>query len=136
MFNSDAFAGQVDMTTKGEWVSYTGSDEQIDEIMNSKYGFIVDSQWSVFNEPNKLQISFDDKTNIDWLKKNFKDYDVKRYWIIPDDPLREMKIRQARTGQPVWYKHRFIESTGECGTFHHPFIQPETYEYSFTAFEE
>lgn len=90
------------MTTKGEWNKFTGSDEQIAEIINSKNGFIVDSQWSVFNEPNKLQITFDDKTNIDWLKQNFEDYNVTKYWIIPDDPLREMKIRQAMTGQPVY----------------------------------
>lgn len=87
-----------------EWVKFDGSDEQIAEIMCSKNGFIVDSQWSVFSEPNKLKIALDDQANIDWLKQNFEDYDVTKYWIIPADPLREMKIRQAQTGQPVWIR--------------------------------
>lgn len=106
------------MTTKFEWKEYTGSDEQIAEIGNSinANGFIT--------------------KNISGLESSVVCSDTTHYWIIPDDQLREMKVRWAMTGQPVWYKHRFIESTGECGTFHHPFIQPETYEYSFTAFED
>lgn len=122
-----------------EWTVYTGSDEQIAEIINSKNGFIVDSQWSVFNEPNKLQIDFDDKTNIDWLKGNFEDYDVTKYWIIPDDPLREMKIRQAMTGQPVWvrdYKDTLL--AGEHNYDEYVTTTPDwnipTAKYSFTAF--
>lgn len=72
------------MTTKGEWVAYTGSDEQIVEIGMSAYenGFIT--------------------RNESGIESNVVCSDTTHYWIIPDDPLREMRIRQAQTGQPVW----------------------------------
>lgn len=114
------------MTTKGEWVAYTGSDEQIAELKKQRKGFIY--KYVEDGKTLESQIEY-------FIWQEHLDV-MTHYWIIPEDPLREMKIRQAQTSQPVWYKHRFIESTGECGTFHHPFIQPETYEYSFTAFEE
>ena len=118
-----------------EWVAYNGSDEQDDEIENAKNGYILRCLPSSGNEIYETPIMFGGIYS-DEDSETFTSKIAIAYWIIPDDPLREMKIRQAMTGQPVWYKHRFIESTGECGTFHHPFIQPETYEYSFTAFEE
>lgn len=126
------------MTTKGEWVAYTGSDEQIAEIGNSinANGFIT--------------------KNISGLESSVVCTDTTHYWIIPDDPLREMKIRQAQTGKPVWirmdaYKLAKIDrstydivsskSEGQMYTEHTivtttPDWNIPNAEYSFTAFEE
>ena len=62
--------------------------------------------------------------------------DVVSYWIIPDDPLREMKIRQARTGQPVWA--RAYGGVGQvlCHEYFPPFAHPDAFEYAFTEFKE
>ena len=112
-----------------EWKEYTGSDEQIAELKDAlnSYGFITSRisgiRWNKQVIPSEITLNevFEFATE---------------YLIIPDDPLREMKIRQARTGQPVWYNHKFIKASGECGSFHPAFCQPETYEYSFTEFKE
>ena len=64
------------MTTKGEWVAYTGSDEQIVACDTAKCGFIV---------------RYKDKTESPILHNCFPafDFEITHYWIIPDDPLRE-----------------------------------------------
>ena len=84
-----------------EWKEYTGSDEQIAELKDAlnSYGFITSRisgiRWNKQVIPSEITLNevFEFATE---------------YLIIPDDPLREMKIRQARTGQPVWYNHKFI----------------------------
>lgn len=76
------------MTTKGEWVAYTGSDEQIAEIYNAENGVLYRLKDGKESEP------YYHITSMEFI----------HYWIIPDDPLREMKIRWAQTGQPVWVK--------------------------------
>ena len=75
------------------WVLFDGSDEQIAELNECKNGFVVrfnDDKYSALYEC----IDIDRLINLGFT----------HYWIIPDDPLREMKIRQAMTGQPVWIK--------------------------------
>lgn len=123
------------MTTKGEWVAYTGSGEQIAEMVTSKNGFIVKAngeEWSgIFTTDTPLMCHL-----------------ITHYWIIPDDPLRKMKIRQAMTGQPVWQRyqaHRF-EWDSSLGNVMVDYIKTEVTttpnwniqnaEYSFTSFEE
>ncbi len=83
-----------------EWKEYTGSAEQISEMLNAKNGFIGNSEFSITKDPFVTKGFFD----AEWLKQHLAIYKVTHYLIIPDDPLREMKIRQAQTGQPVWIK--------------------------------
>lgn len=119
-----------------EWVAYTGSDEQIAEIGNSinANGFIT--------------------KNISGLESSVVCSDTTHYWIIPDDPLREMKIRHAMTGQPVCVRFRKPYSikiddyekesasklyVDECGAYiitTTPNWNIPNAEYSFTAFKE
>ena len=80
-----------------EWKEYSGSDDQISEMRTCKNGYVVRRKSG--EEVCFLSIEY---------KCRYED--VVSYWIIPDDPLREMKIRQAVTGQPVWV--RVIESYG------------------------
>lgn len=77
------------MTTKGEWVAYTGSDEQIADLEKAKNGIIAKNTYG----------HIWDETYLLW---DHAPIGSTNYWIIPDDPLREMKIRQAMTGQPVY----------------------------------
>lgn len=74
------------MTKQTNWKVYDGSDEQIAEIGMSVYanGFIT--------------------KNESGIESNVVCSDTTHYWIIPDDPLREMKVRQAMTGQPVYWR--------------------------------
>ena len=96
-----------------EWKKYSSGDEQIAEISSSKNGFVCRN-----NETDsgiltiKYGQLFSDKSeypilNAMWsgsLKRFVETHKTTHYWIISDDPLREMKIRQAQTGQPVWIK--------------------------------
>ena len=106
-----------------KWKKYTGSDEQIAEIKNTKNGYVVRRKSG--EEVCFLSIEY---------KCRYED--VVSYWIIPDDPLREMKIRQAVTGQPVWTRRKI-----ENEYFYWlPTTTPDWHipnaEYSFTEFEK
>ena len=83
-----------------EWKEYTGTPEQIAEIIGSAEGFI----WmdSTGYEPSDRYILSSYK--IDDARDILNDRAIVSYWIIPYDPLREMKIRWAQTGQQVWIK--------------------------------
>ena len=135
------------MTNRTKWTEYTGSDEQIDEISSAKNGFVCRN-----NETDsgiltiKYGQLFSDQSdypilNATWngsLKRFVETNNTTHYWIISDDPLREMKIRQAQTGQPVWIRTNPFD--WECAV-------PTSYvtttpdwnipnaEYSFTEFK-
>ena len=78
------------------WVLFDDSDEQIAELTNKdiiyrdSYGY---ESGSICNFRSNLNI-----------RELFHDRQITHYLIIPVDPLREMKIRWATTGQPVWIK--------------------------------
>lgn len=102
-------------TQQTDWTIYTGSDEQIDEISSSKNGFVCRNNET---DSGVLTIKygqlFSDKSeypilNAMWsgsLKRFVETHNTTHYLIISDDPLREMKIRQSQTGQPVWIKYK------------------------------
>lgn len=84
-------------TQQTNWTEYTGSDEQIAEIWNNYNGFLLNTTDKILTKDN-----FSDSVSfVEYLKQG-----VTRFWLIPDDPLREMKVRQAQTGQPVWIKQK------------------------------
>ena len=108
-----------------EWTEYTGSDEQIAEFKNTENGYVLRKS----DDKEVVFLSIEYRPNLD---------NVTHYWIIPDDPLREMKIRQANTGQPVWIRHK---GNVDKFLYHHEVTTtPNWYipnaEYSFTPFED
>ena len=109
----------------GEWVAYTGSDEQIAEIKNTQNGYVLKKN----NGQEVVFLSIEYRPNLE---------NTTHYWIIPDDPLREMKIRQGQTGQPVWIR---VTAESWCDTTEiyittAPNWNIPNAEYSFTAFKE
>ena len=129
---------------------YTSSDEQIDEISSSKNGFVCRNNETdsgiltikygqLFSDQSEYPI-----LNAMWsgsLKRFVETHNTTHYWIISDDPLREMKIRQSQTGQPVWvrvptsfirYGYHYI-TYGATTT---PDWNIPNAEYSFTEFKE
>lgn len=129
------------MTTKqAEWIEYTGSDEQIAEIINAKHGWVVrliDDTESEIHEGD--------------IRKEYRSDEVKYYLICNPHPLADMIIRQAQTGQPVWVKSpdwtidvsqcngvltgKSIEGYMTFKTTTPDWNIPNA-EYSFTPFEE
>lgn len=133
-----------------EWKEYNGSDEQIADISSAKHGFVCRNNETdsgiltikygqLFSDQSEYPI-----LNAMWegsLKRFVGTNNTTHYWIIPDDPLREMKIRQSMTGQPVWMRYDVHRADGE-------FICHQKYvtttpdwnipgaEYSFAPFEE
>ena len=119
-----------------EWKVWDGSPDQIAEIKNTNNGYVVRRKSG--EEVCFLSIEY---------KCRYED--VVSYWIIPDDPLREMKIRQAVTGQPVLAKvpwstpisFEFIKAVSN-NTGYSIFVTntPDwnipNAEYSFTEFKE
>ncbi len=89
------------MTNQTTWQFYTGSDEQIAELRGAKNGYVIR-----YSNDKISNIAWNDCIKnsqfVDW--KNGERHCPTHYWLIPDDPLREMKVRQAQTGQPVWVR--------------------------------
>ena len=105
------------------WVQFTGSDEQIADLSNAQNGFICKNNYG----------HIWDDIYIDWSKCPIG---ATHYWIIPSDPLREMKIRQSQTGQPVWWRFSgtSFEPGVRCTTS--PDWNIPNAEYSFAPFED
>ena len=121
-----------------EWIEYTGSDEQIEEIVNAEHGFIVESQHSIFNTPPiDLHLGGFDGG---FIRDKFALTSIKYYLLCEPHPLSAMICQWAKTGQPVWYRALDYKSfTGQClnDEFNlYPFARPDKYEYSLTQFEE
>ena len=88
-----------------DWKIYNGGDEQIAELANNT--FIVNNINSIFGNPKCVNTFYTGKTEEEdklWLRGHFHEYGITKYWLIPADPLREMKVRWSMTGQPVWIK--------------------------------
>ena len=130
-------------TQQTTWTEYTGSDRQIAEMEGCEYGYLLKIDGSEYGKACPIVHRL-----FEW-----KLHDQKRithYWIIPADPLREMKIRQAQTGQPVWVRSEDwtidIDKCGgeivpsedkNCMVFYTTTPDWNTNaEYSFTPFEE
>ena len=116
-----------------EWKAYTGSDEQIEEMLSSKNGFILtnhDHDDIVFIGAGAHEI-------LDHLDKRSK-YQPIRYLICNPHPLAEM------TGQPVWVKVKIIFRSITTGVFTNTEVYETTTpdwnipnaDYSFTPFEQ
>lgn len=125
-----------------EWVAYNGSNEQIAELKSAKNGYLL--RYKEGNDSAILKIVHE------YAEPN----EITNYWIIPDDPLREMKIRQAQTGQLVWVRIPFpvctVPLVHAMNGFDYPVETNDGFtiimtnipnwnipnaEYSFTAFE-
>lgn len=120
-----------------EWKKYDRSDDQIAELRNAweTTGLIVKWKDGESDPLNKHTGSVDF-----WYELH--DAQFTHYWIIPDDPLREMKARQAMTGQPVWVIEEINDPFAGDSFKGKPYITttPDWYmpnaEYSFTPFED
>lgn len=71
-----------------------------------------------------------------------RDFGITEYWVIHDDPMREMKIRQAETGQPVWMRRYDVHRADGEFICHQKYTTtaPDwnipNAEYSFKPFED
>lgn len=125
-----------------KWTEYTGSDEQLAELVSNT--FIVNNIYSIFGNSKCVNKFYTGKTSeVDklWLREHFHEYRITKYWLIPADPLREMKIRWAQTGQPVWIREsRDFEKYGYAYLYHKQTTTPDwnipNAEYSFIEFEK
>ncbi len=115
-----------------EWKEYNGSDDQIQEIYNSR-GWIVMFFDGVQSD-----------THIGYPGANVNMHAIHKYLICNPHPLADMIGQQAKTGQPVWVRTRLDDwSTGRQRNFyklHEPTACPDWYlidsEYSFTPFDQ
>lgn len=93
------------MCKTGEWIVYTGSDEQLHEILTSDVGFVVDSKCSTFHRSPGTRIKFKpNEENILWLKEILRLGEVKKILFCNEHPHAKMIKRWTETGQPVYYK--------------------------------
>ena len=122
-------------TQQTTWQEYTGSDEQIAELRGAKNGYVIR-----YSNDKISNIAWNDCIKnsqfVDW--KNGERHCPTHYWLIPDDPLREMKIRQAMTGQPVYWRLK----KDNPGLIYRVFVSTSpdwnipNAEYSFTEFKD
>jgi len=139
--------------TPGTWIKFDGSDAQIAEIFAAKSGYLYRNSRGYesgicknsLGNTGLIFISKEDQKN------EFNNDEVTHYLIIPDDPLREMKIRHAMTGQPVYIMSPYTEGLKGLGMVGHLNKGGKGYylyltntpdwnipgaEYSFKPFEE
>jgi len=124
------------MTNRTKWTEYTGSDEQIAELVGNT--FIVNNINSIFENSKCVTTFYTGKTYEEdklWLREHFHEYGITKYWIIPADPLREMKIRWAQTGQPVWIRRKIENEYFYWLPTTTPDWNIPNAEYSFTELE-
>ena len=76
-----------------EWIEYTGSDEQIEEINASEYFLLKrkDGEISFILHPPFEPNEMDSETTAEYL-------------ICQPHPYADMICQWARTGQPVWVR--------------------------------
>jgi len=140
-----------------EWVKYTGSPEQIDEMINAAHGFICKNEET---ESGILTIKYGQLfssmshypiLNAMWdgsLKRFMDNNNTTNYLTCNPHPLEDMICQQARTGQEVYIKvtkqcldkdrYQFVEVC--IGHSIYVTTTPDWCipgaDYSFTPFEE
>ena len=82
-----------------EWIEYTGSDEQLKELLTTKSKFMV----SVFHKPTTLNMPATED-NLNWLAALLRDTKVKNYLICQPHPYADLIKIWADTGCPVWVR--------------------------------
>lgn len=116
--------------TKGQWIEYTGSDEQIGDMQNSEKGFSVKYR---SGEESRIFESVEHTFHEDMLI--FFKKEVTHYLICNPHPLRDMIKRQSDTGQEVWIKEKGNNCIYTYVTTNPNWNIPNA-EYSFAPFEE
>lgn len=110
-----------------EWIAYTGTDEQIEEMLDAENGFIIRSRGIESNIMHKID------------RRGLLVH-CDEYLICNPHPLANMICRQAATGQPVYWRNKSNGKCGECSDNGHwwykPFYATDICDYSFTPFEE
>ena len=135
----------------GEWIEYTGSDEQLKELLTTKSKFMVDNKWSVFHKPTTLNMPATED-NLNWLAALLRDTKVKNYLICQPHPYADLIKIWADTGCPVWVKVtkrndwvRYIDGVYyKPRAMVHEYLEPTTKpdwnipgaEYRLTPFED
>jgi len=103
-----------------QWIKYDGSDEQISDIQTSEHGWMTEDFITIDGSaPIHDLISVGDK-----------------YLICQPHPYADLIDIWRLSGCPVWYRHKLVIASGECGPFHLPFSYPDICEYSLTPFED
>ena len=121
-----------------KWIEYTGSDEQLKELLTTKSKFMVDNKWSVFHKPTTLNMPATED-NLNWLASLLRDTKVKRYLICQPHPYADLIKIWADTGCPVWVKRPIaVLRIGEPIVFKttNPDLNIPGAEYRLTPFED
>lgn len=120
-----------------EWKKYEGTDEQIEEMLNSEYGFILTADGKELMITRKfLDCVFDGTKHFErWLNLR----EISHYLLCEPHPLADMIKRWADTGQPVWIRKMIycgIEKEWQNFATTTPDWDISGAEYSFTPFGE
>lgn len=114
-----------------QWIEYTGSDEQIEEILYAG-GYIIRTDTG-YESDIRMVVG-----KREGLVSELNDGNVTHYLICQKHPLADMIERWARTGQPVWWRPKNSEIWGNASSWgcdYIPWHNPG-YEFSFAPFEE
>ena len=104
------------------WKQYTGADDQYREMNNASNGILARF---INGSEEKIQ----------WLSPTTLDR-MTHYLICDPHPMADMYWQWLQTRQPVFYKHKYLDYSGECRSrSHHPFQYPDDYEYAFDEFK-
>ena len=112
--------GGIDMS---EWIKYDGSDKQIEEINNARYGILAKNNFN-YIWPDTYEY-FD-----------FAPIGATEYLICQPHPYADLIKIWADTGCPVYWRSKHGGAAGACHENFPPFAHPNEFEYLLTPFED
>jgi hypothetical protein len=125
------------MTTKGEWVAYTGSDEQIASMWENSYLLLDKSQVEMACKRGASDWAYRSEF-IRYCRITYSN--ISKILICNPHPLADMICQWARTGQPVWVRYEMQwdrkDNTIEIDETTTPNWNIPNAEYSFAPFKD
>ncbi|WP_292995345.1 hypothetical protein [Nitrosomonas sp.] len=110
-----------------EWKEWNGSREQLDEMRTAKEGFILRGIEHAYEK----EITFHNISGLSCVDMS----NVTHYLICQPVPQFDMRVRQAQTGQPVWWRAKDNHGECDCGCINIPWDYLG-FDFSFTPFNE
>ena len=113
---------------KPEWIKYTGSDKQIEEIKTASKGILC----KLNSDEGKIkQIMLKSWHSLD----EYSDL-ITEYLICQPHPYADLIKIWADTGCPVYWRSKHGGAAGACHENFPPFAHPNEFEYLLTPFED
>ena len=119
------FDEQFPLNKPAEWIEYTGSDEQIEEIEGTKGEVLLLMKSNYIIKRDELPGKLSSYGLV-----------INKYFIGNTHPYADLIKIWADTGCPVYWRSKHGGAAGACHENFPPFAHPNEFEYLLTPFED